>query len=190
MPFREHYLSQNCEPRMNSAAHERAKVGSPGSRPERGESGVSSVIVEPNESCAPSSPDGSNRSRAAAGGVLPISETPVAKGRIEVVERTHALIAWILPVVAHFPKHHRYSLGTRIETQVYAVLEQLVRAAYADRVYKVSLLDDANITLEVLRHNFRIAFSLKLVSIGQVEHATRLLDEVGKQVGGWRRNLL
>jgi hypothetical protein len=105
------------------------------------------------------------------------------------VERAHALIAWLLPVVARFPKHHRFSLGTRIEARAYAVLEQLVRAAYAERIRKAPLLDDANVALELLRHEFRIAFSQRLVSTGQVEHATRLIDEVGRQVGGWRRSL-
>ncbi len=101
---------------------------------------------------------------------------------------TIALIAWILPTVARFPRARRYSLGSRIEARVYGVLERLVRAAFLDRSRKGVALDDANIEIEVLRHEFRIAFSLRLVSAGQVEHATRMLDEVGRQIGGWRRS--
>lgn len=175
---------------MNSARPERAESGSPGSRPERGESLDSPAEAEPNESCAPSSPErsdptGSKRSRAAAAG----SFFPQATGRLEVVERTHALIAWILPAVARFPRAHRYSLGSRIEARVYGILERLVRAAYLDRSRKGIALDDANIEVEVLRHEFRIVFSLRLVSAGQVEHATSMLDEVGRQIGGWRRSV-
>ena len=84
---------------------------------------------------------------------------------------------------------HRFSLGTRIDARAYAVLEQLVRAADAERIRKAPLLDDANVALELMRHEFRIAFSQRLVSTGQVEHATRLIDEVGRQVGAWRRSL-
>jgi hypothetical protein len=175
---------------MNSARPERAERGSPGSRPERGGSPDFPAEAEPNESCAPSSPEGSrpsgaDGSRAAAGGSFPLQAT----GRLEVVERTHALIAWILPTVARFPRAHRYSLGSRIEGRVYGVLERLVRAAFLDRSRKGAALDDANIEVEVLRHEFRIAFSLRLVSAGQVEHATRMLDEVGRQIGGWRRSV-
>lgn len=64
-----------------------------------------------------------------------------------------------------------------------------MRAAYLDRMRKMAALDDANVEVEVLRHEFRIAYSLRLVSAGQVEHATRMLDEVGRQVGGWRRSV-
>ena len=64
-----------------------------------------------------------------------------------------------------------------------------MRAAYAERIRKAPLLDDANVALELMRHEFRIAFSQRLVSTGQVEHATRLIDEVGRQVGAWRRSL-
>ena len=174
---------------MKSARSERAECGSPGSRPARGDVAEISVVAEPNESCAPSSPEGSMRSRAAAGGVSQGVDPVPPSGRLEVVERAHALIAWLLPVVARFPKHHRFSLGTRIEARAYAVLEQLVRAAYAERIRKAPLLDDANVALELMRHEFRIAFSQRLVSTGQVEHATRLIDEVGRQVGAWRRSL-
>lgn len=170
---------------MNSARSERAECGSPGSRPERGEVAGESAAAEPNESCAPPSPERSDRSRAAAGGFVVVEP----KGRLEVVERTHALISWILPAVARFPRAHRYSLGARIESRAYGLLERLVRAAYLDRMRKAAALDDANVEVEVLRHEFRIAYSLRLVSAGQVEHATRMLDEVGRQVGGWRRSV-
>ena len=170
---------------MRSARTERAECGSPGSRPERGESAGESRDAAPNESCAPPSPEGSDRSRAAAGGFSRVEP----KGRLEVVERTHALIAWLLPAVARFPRAHRYSLGSRIESRGYGLLERLVRAAYLERSRKGVVLDDANIEIEILRHEFRIAYSLRLVSAGQVRHATSMLDDVGKQVGGWRRSV-
>lgn len=101
----------------------------------------------------------------------------------------HALLAWAVPAVARFPRSYRFTLGERIEQRLYGVLERLIRATYAPRADKPRLLADANVDLEVLRHEIRLAFGFRLLSAAQVEHVTRLSDAVGRQVGGWLRSL-
>lgn len=165
---------------------ERAKVGCPGSRPERGPSGLAAE-PEPNVASArPSPPPGE-----AAGGVFAVAEGPRTSGpqRPEVVERAHALLAWAVPTVARFPRAYRFTLGERIERRLYDLLEHLVRATYARAGEKLQRLDQANVELEVLRHEVRLAFGFRLLSGNQVEHVTRLADGVGRQIGGWRRSV-
>ena len=84
---------------------------------------------------------------------------------------------------------YRFTLGERIETRLYEVLERLIRATYASRSSKQTHLGEANVALEVFRHELRLAFGFQLVSQRQVEHATRLCDQVGRRVGGWLRSL-
>jgi hypothetical protein len=158
---------------------ERADGGSPGSRPER--ASLPAEAGEPNGACAlPSPPHGE-----AAGG-LSAGDGP---SRPEVVEHAHALLRWAVPAVGKFPRSFRFTLGERIERRLYDVLELLVRASYAKRAHKRPLLGDANVALEVLRHELRLALGFGLLTARQIEHATRLLDAVGRQVGGWLRTV-
>ncbi|MBL8724792.1 MAG: diversity-generating retroelement protein Avd, partial [Planctomycetes bacterium] len=115
--------------------------------------------------------------------------SPGGPGRPEVVEHAHALLAWALPMLGKFPRQHRFVLGDRMAQRLYHLLELLVRATYASRQAKRELLGAANVEIEVFRHELRIANAQQLVTVAQVEHATRLLDGVGRQVGGWRRAL-
>lgn len=105
------------------------------------------------------------------------------------VEHARALLQWAVPTVARFPRSYRFTLGERIERRLYDVLELLVRASYAARAQKRPMLLEVNVALEVLRHELRIAAEFRLLTAAQVEHVTRLVDAVGRQVGGWIRSL-
>lgn len=109
--------------------------------------------------------------------------------RPEVVEHAHALLRWAIPAVGKFPRSFRFTLGERMERRLYELLELLVRATYAPRGSKRSLLVEAQVIMEVLRHEVRLCHGFHLLHERQVEHATRLLDSVGRQVGGWSRSL-
>lgn len=149
---------------------------------------------EPNVACAPSSPP----SGKAAGGLSPAvaadasaSAAPTQQllGRPEVVEHARTLLLWAIPAVGKFPREHRFVLGDRMQHRLYGLLEILLRATYASRREKAPLLRDANVELEILRHELRVARDLHLLSDRQIEHATRLIAAVGKQVGGWMRSV-
>lgn len=138
---------------------------------------------EPNVASAPPSPP----SGKAAGGVSRPSSPSVGPSRPEAIEHAHALLAWAVPAVAKFPRSYRFTLGERIEQRLYRILELLIRACYAARAEKRPFLVDANVELEILRHELRIAFGFRLWSERQIEHGTRLIETVGRQLGGWLR---
>jgi hypothetical protein len=77
-------------------------------------------------------------------------------------------------------------LGERLEAGSIEVLELLVEAAYT-RDKDVPLYR-ANLRLEVVRHLWRLAHELKVVAMRQYEHGARLLDDLGRQIGGWIRS--
>lgn len=133
---------------------------------------------------APSSPP----SGKAAGGSSAAAGDPSTApgpGRPEVLEYAHSLLAWAVPAIAKFPRSYRFTLGKRIERRLYGILELLIRATYAGRGDKLGYLRDANVELEILRHELRIGLGFRLLTDRQIEHATRLIDSVGRQVGGW-----
>ena len=67
---------------------------------------------------------------------------------------TYDLILWSCNHTGRFPRQHRFVLGERLERTLYDLLETLIRAKYSrDRK---SLLDEANLKLEILRFQVRL----------------------------------
>lgn len=89
--------------------------------------------------------------------------------------------------MAKLPKNHRYLLGERIETTSLLVLELLVAANYKKE--KVQELMAANIEIQKLRFLIRLSKDLKLLSIQKYETMSKMLVDIGKQIGGWIKSL-
>ncbi len=104
----------------------------------------------------------------------------------QAVQSCHDLLLWIIPQLDKFPRSRRFTLGERIETGLLEVLELVVEAAYTRN--KDASLRRANLKLEVVRHLWRLAHELKVMATRQYEHGARLLDDLGRQIGGWLRS--
>ena len=100
-----------------------------------------------------------------------------------VIIKTYDLILWSCNHTGRFPRSHRFVLGERIERTLYDLLETLIRARY--RRERQELLEQANLTLEVLRFQMRLAKDLQCLKVDSYAHAARAIDEIGKMVGGW-----
>ena len=103
------------------------------------------------------------------------------------VQSCHELLLWLIPHLDKFPRVRRFTLGERLESTLIEVLELLVEAAFS-RV-KQDALKRANLRLEVVRHLWRLAHELQIIPTQQYEHGARLMDDLGRQVGGWLRTL-
>jgi hypothetical protein len=108
-----------------------------------------------------------------------MKNNPYAK----VVQDCHELMVWLIERLDGFPKARRFTLGERLESGVLSILEDLVTAAYSQD--KKTPLTHANRQLAVLRHLWRAALELKIISIGQYKHGLERMDSVGRQIGGW-----
>ena len=103
-----------------------------------------------------------------------------------IITRTYDLILWSCNHTSRFPRQHRFVLGERLERTLYDLLETLIRAKYTrDRR---SLLDDANLKLEILRFQIRLAKDLQCLQAKSYEFASKQIDEIGKLVGGWLKS--
>jgi hypothetical protein len=103
-----------------------------------------------------------------------------------VITKTYDLILWSCRHTGRFPRNHRFVLGERIERNLYGILETLVRAKY-DREGRPTLLGRANLDLEVLRFQMRLAKDLECLRLNSYAFACEAIDEVGRLVGGWAR---
>lgn len=49
------------------------------------------------------------------------------------------------------------------------------------------MLTRANRRLAVVRHLWRLALELRIIPLKRYEHGSRLIDDLGRQIGGWLR---
>jgi len=102
------------------------------------------------------------------------------------VSKAYDLLRELTQRVGKFRREFRFLLGDRILTNSYDVLDLLIEAKYSRE--KLALLARANLRLEQMRFQVRLAHDEKLVSTHQYEVASRLINEVGRLVGGWRKS--
>jgi len=112
-------------------------------------------------------------------------ESRAGRTNVAAVEGCYQLVLWLIPVLDNLPRRQKFQLGDRLQTTALLVLETLIEAAYTrDRS---ALLQKANLELEKLRFWIRLAHELQLLDFKRYEHAARLIDDLGRQVGGWLR---
>src|SRR5438445_2704608 len=100
---------------------------------------------------------------------------------IPVILKTYDLVSSSAHHTARFPRSHRFVLGERIERRLYELLETLLEAKYSrDRQ---PLLRRANLGLEVLRFQMRLAHDLQCLRTNSYGFAAQALQEIGAMVG-------
>ena len=103
-----------------------------------------------------------------------------------VITKMYDLILWSCNHTSKFPRNHRFVLGERIERNLYDLLEALIEAKYSRA--RTPLLQRANLRLEILRFQMRLAKDLQCLKIDSYGFATKAIDEIGKLVGGWLKS--
>ena len=103
-----------------------------------------------------------------------------------VITKTYDLILWSCNHTGRFPRQHRFVLGERLERSLYDLLETLIQAKYSRE--RTPLLNDANLKLEILRFQVRLAKALECLQVKSYAFAAKQIDEIGKLVGGWLRS--
>ena len=105
------------------------------------------------------------------------------KEELVVITKTYDLILWSCNHTSRFPRNHRFVLGERIERNLYDLLETLIQAKYTRQ--RQPLLEAANLKLEIIRFQIRLAKDLKCLKTNSYLFASKAIDELGRLVGGW-----
>ncbi len=105
----------------------------------------------------------------------------------QALQACHELLLWLIPQLDKFPRVRRFTLGERLEQTLLEVLELTVEASFSRA--KQAPLKRANLRLEVAKHFWRFAHELKLISTRRYEYGSQLMDELGRQLGGWLRSV-
>jgi hypothetical protein len=101
--------------------------------------------------------------------------------------RTFDLLTWLLPHCEKFPKAQRYFVVQRLGDAVLDFQEALFRANAQRGEQRVSHLRDADAHLTTLRLYLRLTFQWRWFNVGQYEHVSKMIEEIGRLLGGWMR---
>jgi len=104
---------------------------------------------------------------------------------LPIIQRTYDLILWYIPRINKFPRDYKFALGDEMQRGLYGLLGGLIRARY--RKDKVELLEMLNAELEVLRYQTRLCKDFALLDTRRYEHVSGLINDIGKDLGGWLR---
>jgi hypothetical protein len=106
--------------------------------------------------------------------------------------KTYDLLLWLIPRTTTFPREQRFVLARHVQDIALRFQEYLIEAAALpkqNRPAKLDRLNKADVELTKLRFYLRLCRDLKLLDSGQHQHVSRMLDEIGRLLGGWFKSL-
>ena len=102
--------------------------------------------------------------------------------------KTYDLIQWLMPKTLKFSREYRFALAVPIQEHAFAIQRWLIEAAKTEERRDVAYcLRQADVELTLLRYKIRLSRDLHLLDFPGYEHAGRLIDEVGRLLGGWMK---
>jgi 23S rRNA-intervening sequence protein len=107
----------------------------------------------------------------------------ITTGELPIVQQTYDLIKWYVPILNRLPRDHKFGLGDRMILALYDLLEGFVAARYARN--KRNMLEPLSGKLDILQYQTRLLLDFNLMEVKRYEYASRLLDELGRQLTGW-----
>jgi four helix bundle protein len=101
--------------------------------------------------------------------------------------RTYDFVAWVIPLTIKFPRQQRFVMASALQRESLRFQELLIEAAHQKNPAVSLVIADAE--LDKVRTHLRMSLDMKLVTSSQYEHASRLLVEIGKLLGGWMKTI-
>lgn len=106
---------------------------------------------------------------------------------LPIFTKTHDFLAWLVPLTNHFPRTHRHTITRRLLDAALDFQEQLLEANSQRNLHRLDRLIAADAQLSKVRLYLRLAHSWHWINLGQYEHASRMVAELGRLLGGWQK---
>jgi len=110
-----------------------------------------------------------------------------SRAEMPIFAKTYDFLAWLVPLTNNFPRAQRHAVTQRLLDAGLSFLERLVDANAVRGADRAKLLDVADAELDKVRLYLRLAHHWRWITPGQYEHASRLIAELGRLLGGWQK---
>ncbi len=92
--------------------------------------------------------------------------------------------------IANLSRVDRYTIGATIDTTFLSLLELIFRATFvSDKFEKLSLISQAIAKLDLLKFFLQLGWEQKIIDHRNYSKLIVLLDDVGRMLGGWKKNI-
>lgn len=92
--------------------------------------------------------------------------------------------------LVHFPKARRFTLGSKIDDVFLLTIEYCFLASYSPMTEKQLLIDRAISRVDLLKLLLQLAWETKALDSNKYAHLAERLAEIGRMLGGWKRQLI
>ncbi len=89
----------------------------------------------------------------------------------------------------HFPKSHRFTIGSKIDLIFLESIELGFLASYSSGEEKLLLVGKTISKVDLLKLLLQLAWEVTALDNNKYIHLSEQLDEIGKMLGGWKRQL-
>ena len=94
-----------------------------------------------------------------------------------------------LQIHRNFPKIERFGIGQKIEQSFLDVLEYTFASIYLVQDQKILMLSRTITKLDNLKFFMQLAWETKIIPSDKYALISKELEEIGRQLGGWRKGL-
>ena len=101
--------------------------------------------------------------------------------------RTFDFLSWLLPTTNHFPRSQRFILTRRLLDAALDFQEMILEANVLRAGPRAQKLGEASVALDKVRLYLRLALQWKWLAPGQYVHASQMVAEMGRLLGGWQK---
>ncbi|MEG2001304.1 MAG: diversity-generating retroelement protein Avd [Evtepia sp.] len=112
----------------------------------------------------------------------------------KIKQKIYDMILYGSPALAQFPKAEKYVLASKIRGSMYRMFELAV--VIEKKYYKKTTVQELDIELDIVRNFIRMAADAKLypnqapcLPFKKYEFWAKLLDEIGRMLGGYAKTI-
>jgi len=113
----------------------------------------------------------------------------LASKQAPIYVQTHDMLSWLVPHLEGWPRPQRFFLARQVLESATQFYRLLLRARKVQGERRCQTLLDADVELEALKALLRLGQEREYMNIGQYEHVSAMLMEIGRQLGGWRASM-
>ena len=107
---------------------------------------------------------------------------------LPVYKDTYQLVLKIFEYTKDFSREYKYTLGQDMKEDCLKLMRSIYRANRSER--KKEHLEKFLEDFEILKLEIRLCVDMKLLSIKKQAQLVFLMEEIGKQIVGWRKSSL
>lgn len=108
-------------------------------------------------------------------------------GETPLFTKTFDFLTWLMPVAERFPRSQRFSTTRRLMDAAFDFQERIVEANNLWGRGRAERLVAADMALDKIRLYIRLSWKWGWMTEGQHRHAAGMIAEMGRLLGGWRK---